>query len=387
MEDIRTAVLASWDECKQKCVLSKPRMKDSKYKKIVITAKQDGYQIERFTQTQAFHENVRFEQTLNAVLLSMATDFLQLNSWDGEYEYLLRVTKKGTVLSSRRKLKGNAVGPVKEAHNKQKAYLLRQGEVIPPLVDMGIFTKEGKAVQSMYDKYRQINRFLEIIDDEVKQLNTQKQLTILDFGCGKSYLTFVLYYYFTEIRRLNVRMIGVDLKEEVIAKCNQAAKKYGYENLTFEVGDISKSKLSFDKENPLDIMITLHACDTATDYALYNAIQWNTRMIFSVPCCQHELNNQIKSDSFAILTRYGIVKERVSALMTDAIRGNLLRHSGYKTQLLEFVDINHTPKNIMIKAIKGGIPKSPHAIKEVRALVQEFNLSPTLYRLLGLDKQ
>ncbi len=253
---------------------------------------------------------------------------------------------------------------------------------VPALVDLGVFTKDGKVVKSKYDKYKQINKFIELIDHEIRK-NDYKELTILDFGCGKSYLTFVLYYYFVEIKKINVKMIGLDLKEDVIKKCNEIAKRYNYENLHFELGDINGYKYN----NKVDMVITLHACDTATDYALYNAIKWNTKMIFSVPCCQHELNAQMNSEDLSILTNYGIIQERVAALMTDAIRANLLESLGYKTQLLEFIDIAHSPKNILVRAVKSNISKEKRekALKEVDNLVKEFNFDQTLYRLLKED--
>lgn len=371
----------------QKIIISNPLSKSEEYKKVVIEKKDKNYQIAKYTEKQVFHENIQVEDLLKRCTELVENHYKQINGISASEEHIILISKKGKCNYKVKKTATDAVKlTVKEtSHNRKKNYILQEGMNIEPLVDMGVFTKDGKVVNSMYDKYKQINRFIEIIDDEVSDLNVE-ELNVIDFGCGKSYLTFVVYYYLTEVMKLKVNMIGLDLKADVIEKCNQAAKKYGYTNLKFEVGDVNGFKAPFD----VDMVITLHACDTATDYALYNAIQWNAKMIFSVPCCQHELNKQMKPEELTIMSRYGIIKERFAALATDAIRGNLLEYCGYKTQLLEFIDFAHTPKNILIRAVKR--PMTLKKVKdsmlnEVHALMKEFSFEPTLYKLLGLDKE
>ena len=374
--EMREYIEAIAESCR-KLIISKPATKQEEYRKIIVQKKEAFFQMEKYTDKQVFHENLSVEELETALEELMQNHFRQLNGFDIEAEHILLVSKKGVPSYKKKKLQ-NAVNET-ATHNRKKNYLLEEGKVIPPLVDMGIFTTEGKIVRTMYDKFKQINRFVEIIDDYVKDCKKEK-LHIIDFGCGKSYLTFIMYYYFTEVCKIPVEIVGLDLKKDVIEKCNQAAKKYGYDTLHFELGDINGYKAPF----PVDIVVSLHACDTATDFALYNAISWDAEMIFSVPCCQHELNKQMKSDNLSILTRYGIVKERTAALMTDAIRGNLLTESGYRTQLLEFVDLSHTPKNLLIRAVRSMIPASAkkQARAEVDAIEKEFGLQPTLDTLL-----
>lgn len=382
MEDLKKAIEQMLNDDILKIVISNKMNKELKYNKISVSIKEKNnseyYQVEKFTEKQVFHENLNKDELSEKLFEYTAGNFKQISAWSKDANYDLKISKKGKVHLGRKKA-DNAKMAINKSHNKEKNYILKEGMIIEPLIDLGVFTKEGKVVNSKYDKYKQINRFVEIIDDEIKK-NDYKKLTILDFGCGKSYLTFVLYYYFVEIKKIDVKMIGLDLKEDVIKKCNDIAKRYKYDNLHFELGDIN----GFKYNNKVDMVITLHACDTATDYALYNAIKWNAKMIFSVPCCQHELNGQMKSDDFSILTKYGIIQERVAALMTDSIRANLLECAGYKTQLLEFIDISHSPKNILIRASKYKISdeKKQKSLNEVDNLINEFNFKPTLYKLL-----
>ena len=367
-----------------KIVISNKVKKDEKYNKITINLKENNknkfYQIEKFTDKQVFHENIKINEISDKVSELIFGNYKQMTAWSNNEIFDLKISKKRKIFLGKKKNDNSKI--VAKGHNKEKNYILKEGMIIEPLIDLGVFTKEGKVVNSKYDKYKQINRFIEIIDDEIKK-NDYKELTILDFGCGKSYLTFVLYYYFVKIKNINVKMIGLDLKEDVIKKCNDIAKRYNYENLHFELGDIN----GFKYNNKVDMVITLHACDTATDYALYNAIKWNSKMIFSVPCCQHEFNSQMKANELSILTKYGIVQERVAALMTDSVRANLLECVGYKTQLLEFIDIAHSPKNILIRASKNNISKEKKekSLNEVNNLIRTFNFNPTLYNLLKND--
>lgn len=379
MSELRECINKIFADSIQKAVISKPVNKQGEYKKITVCLMPKYYQLAKYTEKQVFHENIPFDKIAERCFEIMDGEYLQFNAWGSEKEYCITVSKKGKVsFGSKKSAAAKSCQPA--THNRQKQYILPEGQVIEPLVDMGVFTKEGKVVQAMYDKYKQINRLVELIDDAVKQ-NNHKKLNIIDFGCGKSYLTFIVYYYLTEIKKIDTTIIGLDLKKDVIEKCNKAAQKYGYDKLRFELGDINGYQCPFD----VDMVITLHACDTATDFALYNAINWNAKMIFSVPCCQHELNSQISTDNLSLLTRYGIIQERFSALLTDSIRANLLEYCGYKTQVLEFIDFVHTPKNLLIRAVINPSQTKKvkeKALKEVNAAIAEFKVEPTLYNLL-----
>ena len=370
----------------RRLICSNPAGKAEPYRRIVYVRKNNGFQQESYTEKQVFHKNLTPDEAAESVLALFGEHMRQLNleiDEDGmtvSVEY--KMSKGGKIFTTRKK--DNAA--VKEqplSHNRAKNYLITEGSDVPPLVDMGIFTKDGKVVNSMQDKFRQINRFAEMVDDGFDALPTDRPIHIIDFGCGKSYLTFVLYYYFTEIKKREVRITGLDLKKEVIENCNRAAERYGYENLHFQAGDVK----DFVSDTPVDMVVTLHACDTATDYALAFAVKQKASLILSVPCCQHELNKQMKTDELSVLTRYGIVKERTAALLTDAIRADLITACGYKTQLLEFVDMSHTPKNLLIRATRCFQPVTVkrQMLAEVKRAAEAFSVKPTLWKLLEAD--
>lgn len=381
MNELEQYIKMMVDADVKKMIISNPTRGTNEFKKLVVEIKSGAkYQISKYTKTQVFHENLGKKDIASRCYELTEGLFKQINGMSDSEEHIILISKKGKATYKVKKKADDKVVLNKKALEGKKNYILEEGMKIPPLVDMGVFTSDGSVVKSKYDKYKQINRFIEILDDEISQGNITK-LNVIDFGCGKSYLTFVVYYYLTKIKNIEVNMIGLDLKESVIKNCNEASKKYGYDNLHFELGDINGYKTPFD----VDMVITLHACDTATDFALYNAVMWNAKMIFSVPCCQHELNKQIKTEDLNILSRYGIIKERFCALATDAIRANILECQGYKTQILEFVDFDNTPKNLLIRAVRRPTtPKSKieSAKKEIESMIQEFGFAPTLYNLL-----
>ena len=332
------------------------------------------FQCEAHKNNQVFHENYDSEKAVKA-LSEYMEQFKQLQMETKQFRYTALISKKGKVTIQRKQQSG-CVKEVDLSHNRSKKYILQEGIAVPFLQDLGVMTAEGKIVRTKFDKFRQINRFLEFIEDILPQLDSNKEITILDFGCGKSYLTFAIYYYLHEMKKYDVRIIGLDLKTDVIRHCNELSEKYGYEKLKFLEGNIA----DYTGVDEVDMVVTLHACDTATDFALDKAVGWNAKVILSVPCCQHELNGQIKNDLLAPILKYGLIKERMAALITDAMRAECLEGCGYDVQILEFIDMEHTPKNILIRAVK--TCKKKDNAKGIKECEKFLSVTSTLGRLL-----
>lgn len=336
--------------------------------------------------TQVFHENFSKDQMEERILSNMEQLFGQAQfkgrSEDGLIgEGTILVSKKGTVTIKTKKAtekKDNS----ELTHNRTKQYILQDGAPIDFLVGLGVMTPEGMVKKERYDKFRQINRYLEFIQDVIKELQGEETVRIIDFGCGKSYLTFAMYYYLHEMQHLNVDITGLDLKKDVIEHCNALAEKLGYTGLKFEQGDIAK----YNGATKVDLVVSLHACDTATDFAISKAVGWDAKVILAVPCCQHELNRQIKNDTLQPILKYGVIKERIAALMTDALRAELLEEQGYKVQILEFIDMEHTPKNLLIRAVKSGGMKPKGNKDRLEHCLEELHLDPTLQKLFAKFK-
>lgn len=336
------------------------------------------YQFTYHFENRVAHSNLDIPNSIDEVVALITNIFKQVLINTSEKEYHILSNKSGKISIVER---ANQVAhkELKLTHNREKQYIIKDNTVVPFLVELGVMNLQGKVLNDKYDKFKQINRFIEFVQDIVEEFDTSRAINIIDFGCGKSYLTFAIHYYLTEVLNYKVNIIGLDLKKDVINKCNQIVSKYRMKGIKFQVGDIKDYK-----ETEVDMVVTLHACDTATDYALYNAIKWGSKVILSVPCCQHELNKQIKTDKLKALTDYGIVKERMSALITDVTRAKLLELNGYKTQLLEFIDMEHTPKNILIRAVKRDKNINYKKQKEeLDNLKKEFNYNITLDRLLN----
>lgn len=419
MDNINDFINNVLNEGAYKFILSGKRDKNNGLRRISFTLLdgEGAFFIEKFTEKQAFHSRVSIQNAADE-LIRCFSDFIQINAWNHECEFTAKLSKKGKLLTGKHK---NTSAPERqEMQNREKSYLISEGCIVPPLVDMGVMNSSGYVKKPMFDKFRQINRFLEFIDDAVKDdhINTAVNndainddttansdavkddtnntaangddpksatangdiFTIVDFGCGKSYLTFIVYYYFTVIKHMRIRMIGIDLKKDVIDFCTGLAKKYGYNDMHFIAGDIA----DFTMSERIDMVISLHACDTATDYALFHAIMHRAKYILSVPCCQHEIAKNANLECMPVFDDDGILRERISSLLTDGVRAKLLTACGYKTQLMEFVDLSHTPKNILIRAKMGELSKDKrnHAQSVAHDCLTSIKCEQTLYTLL-----
>ncbi|HEY8631336.1 MAG TPA: SAM-dependent methyltransferase [Gaiellaceae bacterium] len=360
-----------FDEGLTRAVLSKPR-KESPYTRVmvkpVLIDEELRYQFEYVQGAQATHANLLPEEAVPALAQLVERDFRQALIQTPEHDY--------QVLDGVKVLRRPPTAkPIELAHDRRKRYLIPEGAPIPFLVELDVMTKAGKVRAQRYDKFRQVNRFLELVDDAVPQLPRDRRLRIVDFGSGKSYLTFALHHLLVDLRGLDVEIVGLDLKEDVIARCGALARKLGYDRLRFAVGDIAL----YDEVDSADLVVSLHACDTATDAALEKAVRWGAEVILAAPCCQHELLGQIDDDSLAPLLRHGILKERFAALVTDAARAELLERAGYDVQVLEFVDLEHTAKNLLIRAVKTGRSGQGNGYDEFK---QRLGIEPYLERAL-----
>ena len=388
-EQLEKLLQETVDEGLYQIILSNPRDKSGAFKiKIRPVMVKGGllFQQTTYEGKQVFHENLDQAAVIRHIEVVLESDFKQCEVSHRGCRAVVLVSKKGKMTISKKKIgstekEAEAGRIVKLAHNRKKQYILQEGIPVPFLVDLGVQTSEGKIVHARYDKFKQINRFLEFIEDILPTLSKENTVHIIDFGCGKSYLTFAMYYYLHELRGYDVEITGLDLKEDVITNCNALSRKYGYDKLHFIKGDIAE----YEEESTVDMVVTLHACDTATDYALAKAVEWDAKVILSVPCCQHEINRQIHNEALSPLLKYGIIKERLSALVTDALRANLLEASGYETSILEFIDMEHTPKNLLIRAVrKFGCDgnKQQRVRQEADEVMRLLHVDPTLNRLI-----
>lgn len=377
MDELRTVLEDNLNSEFLLAVLSNPRQADGPTKVRIRPVRHKDrqvYQFEAFCGTQVFHQNLEKEEACGKILEYME-NFRQMQLETQSAAVSALVSKKGKV-TVKKKLRARKKAPAETDHNRKKHYILEEGIPVPFLQDLGVMTAEGKIVHTKFDKFRQINRFLEFIQDVLPKLPREREIRILDFGCGKSYLTFAMYYYLHELQGLDVRILGLDLKEDVIRACNQLSQRYGYEKLRFLEGNIA----DYTGADEVDMVVTLHACDTATDFALAKAVGWKAKVILSVPCCQHELNGQMENELLRPILQYGLIKERLAALVTDGLRAQYLEREGYDVQVLEFIDMEHTPKNILLRAVRTGRKGENGA--EIRACEEFFHVSPTLGKLL-----
>lgn len=378
MEQLEKVLYDGINEKLYQIVLSNPRNAE-KIEKIkirpVLVKGNLEFQQTAYIGTKVFHENFSKEILIQKLLEDFKENFKQGELENEEFRATVLISKKGKITVKTKKNTGEKKN-IDLSHNRVKKYILEEGIPVPFLVELGVQTKDGRIVKAKYDKFKQINRYLEFIRDVLPILPKDRTVNIIDFGCGKSYLTFAMYYYLHILKKYEIEVTGLDLKEDVIDLCNRLAQDYHYEHLHFEKGDIS----TYEGADAVDMVVTLHACDTATDYALEKAVRWGAKVIMAVPCCQHEVNRQISCPEMSQMLKYGLIKERFSALVTDAVRANLLEEMGYETQILEFIDMEHTPKNLLIRAVKREGMRRRTA--NTRKLTEFLHVETTLQKLL-----
>lgn len=383
MTDLREFLNRYVNEDMKRIVISNPRSGSISRIQVrpVLVKNQIKYQVTRTEGTKELHENYEKKDLTEYLFLQMSQCFKQLFLEGREVQGTVLISKKGKMTIKTKEVRGKSKAEFTPmlSHNRTKNYLLKEGVPVPWLVDLGVMSQEGRIKNARYDKFKQLNRFLEFIEDVLPVLPKDREVQIIDFGCGKSYLTFAMYYYLKELKNYDIRITGLDLKKDVIEKCSALAEKYGYGKLRFLQGDIA----SYDGTDQVDMVVTLHACDTATDFALAKAVKWGASVILSVPCCQHELNRQVKNKALAPVLEYGILKERFAAILTDGLRAQMLKTAGYDTQILEFIDMEHTPKNLLIRAVKNEkIKENPQQREAWETCMQAFGVNPTLADLL-----
>lgn len=361
-----------------KCIWSNPRTKDH-YQKVIlkpILLKNElVLQLAKTKDNKEYHENIALDE-VHSKLTDLLTGFkqVQLYTANNDYQCLINKKYKWHIKKQAPSLKA----PTSLSHNRQKQYILDTTSSQNFLKELGLMDEKGQIKPSKYDKYKQINRYLEFVADCTSYLD-KEPIRIIDFGCGKSYLTFALYHYLTHILNKKVEVIGLDLKKDVIAFCENLAEKLGYTHLHFQVGDIG----TYTTDQPIDMVVSLHACNTATDAALEKAVGWGAKVILAVPCCHHEAYTQMSNDILSPILKHGILKERIAALVTDGLRAQLLETCGYDVSVMEFIDMAHTPKNILIKALrKKNASVSPSSYEAYSKASQMLNLDLTLEKSL-----
>lgn len=389
MDKLRDAVSGLINRNLYRIIISKPLQKEELTKVVIRPVKikeKVRYQESRYVGTKVLHENYDAHEMTEGIISYMDGAFGQLEAECANQRITILCNKKGTVTIKKKNTKENAVASQNLNHDRTKKYLLEDGVPVDFLVALGVQMPDGKVAKARYDKFKQINRYLEFIEDILPTLSEEDTIRIIDFGCGKSYLTFALYYYLHLKKKWNVEIVGLDLKQDVIDTCNRLKDRLGYEGLRFLQGDIR----DYENTDQVDMVVSLHACDTATDYVIAKAVSWDAKVIMAVPCCQHEMNRQIHCQELQPVLKYGIIKERMSALLTDAYRADCLELLGYDTQILEFIDMEHTPKNILIRAVrKNQKAMSANAGKE-QALFQMkelLNVDPLLGHLIEEMKE